>query len=234
MDKPPFATVPQLSPAVTDTQYKLLEAHFFLGHLKRSVGKFDTFNYYLSAFISAARSVSDVMKREYTRKAPGFEEWMKKVECDRTKEEQELFDLTIDMRDTNVHEGRLKARATYKVKLSKTDRERFAKSPLVGNLMVVFKGPMRACRMGIVNPKTGECDTVSVVKVMQTRRYVDDRPNEDVLATCQRAFELLVPFVYECTKRFGVVSQPSSTTRTNKRWKRPPRTAGSTNVTSEI
>src|SRR5687767_13047625 len=134
-------------PIVTDTQYKLLEAHFFLSHLKRNVGKFNKFNYYLSAFISAARSVSAVMEREYKRKAPGFEEWLKTVQDARTKEEQELFDLTIDMRDNTAHEGRLKARAMYNVRMLKKDHERLAKSPADGRLMFSFMGPMSACRM---------------------------------------------------------------------------------------
>jgi len=212
-----------MPPQVTDTQYKLLEAHFFLGHMQRSVGKFDTFNYYLSAFVNAAHSVSEVMKREYKRKAPGFEAWLEQTERRRTKEEQELFDLTFDMRHNNAHEGRLKARASYHGKIAKKDAERLAKKHPTGPLMLVFKGPMRACRMGIVNTETGFCDEISLVRVTKTRRYTDDRPNEDVLVTCQRAFELLVSFVSECTRRFGVVSPPSSSstkTTSNERWKK--------------
>jgi hypothetical protein len=93
--------------------------------------------HYLSAFVSAAHSVSDVMKREYKRKAPGFEEWLKKVEGDRTREEQELFNLTIDMRHNNVHEGRLKARASYQAKIAKQDAERLAKKRPTRPLILV-------------------------------------------------------------------------------------------------
>ena len=66
----------------TDTQYKLQEAEFFLDHLRQSHGKF---NFYLSAYVGAALFVTDVMKREYTRRPREFDDWFRKTKAARKR-----------------------------------------------------------------------------------------------------------------------------------------------------
>ncbi len=58
----------------TRTQYKLEEAKFFLALLEQNWRHFPHVDYFLSAFISAARSVTWVMRSEYGSK-PGWAEW---------------------------------------------------------------------------------------------------------------------------------------------------------------
>ena len=48
------------------TKHKLEEAKFFLEQLRANYGKLKKFDYFLSAFISSARSVTWVMRNEYS------------------------------------------------------------------------------------------------------------------------------------------------------------------------
>lgn len=58
------------------TKRKFLEANFFLNQVEASLGQFDNreTEYFLSAFVSAARSATFVMQKEYSVKAD-FKEW---------------------------------------------------------------------------------------------------------------------------------------------------------------
>ena len=59
---------------VTRTQYKLEEARFFLAHLEKDWRHVPQVDFYLSAFVSAARSVTWVMKAEFGD-LPGWTQW---------------------------------------------------------------------------------------------------------------------------------------------------------------
>ena len=59
---------------LTRTQYKLAEAEFFLKHLEEHWRHLPHVDFYLSACISAARSVTWVMKSEFGN-APGWNKW---------------------------------------------------------------------------------------------------------------------------------------------------------------
>ncbi len=66
------------------TQFKLDEARFFLDHLAPNYGKERKFDFFLSAFISAARSVTWVMKAEYAD-VEGWAAWFHLVRLRRRK-----------------------------------------------------------------------------------------------------------------------------------------------------
>lgn len=188
----------------TATQYKLREAVFFLKQLKASQGKFDTFNFYLSAFVSAALSVKDTMEREYKRRPREFDVWFKSVEDGRIGEEKRLDKLMYDVRQIAVHEGRLNARALYKVNFSESDRQRLASNPLVGKLLISLRGTQKNVGMVIQNPETGERTTFESVSVPLLKRSVLQAPDKDVVEICQRYVSLiLIPFFNDCTQKFG-------------------------------
>jgi hypothetical protein len=50
---------------VSDTRFKLQEAEYFLEQMKRNVDNFAHFAFNLSAFVSAARSITLVMQYQY-------------------------------------------------------------------------------------------------------------------------------------------------------------------------
>ena len=86
---------------------KLREARFFLSrmaeHEKRAFGDKEPFDFYLSAFVSAARSVDYRLRHEQKAIYPGWREtW---DSCTLTTDQQELVKHLIDDRNVEVHES---------------------------------------------------------------------------------------------------------------------------------
>jgi clan AA aspartic protease (TIGR02281 family) len=82
------------------TQDKLAEARFFLRHLQDEAGKVvrqepAAFGHYLSAFVSAARSVPWVLQNEEKAK---YDAWLPKWDDRLTNEERELLKFTNQRR----------------------------------------------------------------------------------------------------------------------------------------
>lgn len=88
------------------TRRKLQEAQFFLRHLlreaKRTAGDHEPFLFYLSAFLSAGRSVTLVLQKEakadYDRTFPT---WMQNL----SPEDRGLLDYFVGQRNAEVHES---------------------------------------------------------------------------------------------------------------------------------
>jgi hypothetical protein len=101
------------------TKDRLAEARFFLGHLQDERAKNarvnkpppEYFRYYLNAFLAAARSVVDVLGKEGLRKAGGgkkYRAWRVSWNARYTEAEKALDGLTRKMRNTLLHQGRVK------------------------------------------------------------------------------------------------------------------------------
>lgn len=81
---------------VTRTRYKLEEARFFLAHLEKDWRHVPQVDFYLSAFVSAARSVTWVMKAEFGH-FPGWARWYESK-----KPSAAIRDLLRKMNDVRV------------------------------------------------------------------------------------------------------------------------------------
>jgi len=89
------------------TQRKLREAQFFLGHLvtegqKAVRNEPQAFGFYLSAFLSAARSV--IFALQYEEKAK-YDEWFLQWLGNLTSEDQNLFKFLKDQRNYEQKRG---------------------------------------------------------------------------------------------------------------------------------
>ena len=90
------------------TRLKLKEAEFFFKKLEESLGDFippvkEETSYYLSAFVTAAISVTEIMNVEYSS-TPWFKAWRREQETSRSPEELKLTKyLRLDLRNANVH-----------------------------------------------------------------------------------------------------------------------------------
>lgn len=183
----------------TDTEYKLAESKFFLDQLKLNRGKLDKFNFYLSAFISAARSVHWVMNTEYG-KVPGWTMWQKMKERTAPEDVKDLLKRTKDMRNHAVKRGSVMAEVVTKIKLPKPEIERLNK---LGPGRIMIQGTMSNCRFIHMNA-AGEMVMFQTVKLMKFGR-VEPKffPHKDVLEECQTYYDVLATFVEECTEKFG-------------------------------
>jgi len=96
---------------ITRTRFKLEEARFFHEHLKKHWRHVPNYEFYLSAFVSAARSVTWVMRSEYSR-ASGWEDWF-----DARQPPKHLRELLRKMNDLRVRSTKtepIRTRTTVK------------------------------------------------------------------------------------------------------------------------
>lgn len=99
----------------TSTRLKLEEASFFLKHLDKHWRHIPQVDFYLSAFVSAARSVTWIMRYEYGKR-PGWSEWF-----DEKKPEPHTRELLRKMNDVRVRSNKtepIRTRTTAKVTIS--------------------------------------------------------------------------------------------------------------------
>lgn len=88
------------------TRRKLEEAKFFLDQLRPNYGKEKKFDFYLSAFISAARSITWVMGAEYGD-VPGYKDWFDGLQP--SEEEERLLKGTNTLRVRTQKQGASRA-----------------------------------------------------------------------------------------------------------------------------
>jgi len=69
---------------MNNTEDKLSEAKYFLERMKEHVMDREAFRYNLSAFLTAFRSVTFIMRKEYN-KISEFEEWYRKKQIEMKK-----------------------------------------------------------------------------------------------------------------------------------------------------
>lgn len=77
-------------------RYKIGEAKFFLERMEESIGDHITFRYYLSAFMSAARSVLQYAQKEFVKKSR-----LKSYET--TIADNDILSYFKVPRDSNIH-----------------------------------------------------------------------------------------------------------------------------------
>lgn len=162
------------------TQDKLAEAHFFLGKLVQEKEERQQpvrterkeFWYYVSAFLSAARSVLWVLQSEERER---YDAWHATWDDRLTEADHELLKLTTEQRNAAVKRGVVKMTAvSEKVPL------RDSEHPIYG--LHIFAPP--------ATPPPWPPWTVRDVHYFE----VDGRKDE-VIATCEAYFELLTKIV---------------------------------------
>jgi hypothetical protein len=170
------------------TKYKLEEAAFFLDHLKKNRGKAQAFDFYLSAFINAARSVHWVMNAEYTH-VDGYRKWSAAKEKVLPKEIQELFKGTNDMRINAVKRGSLKASPFLFIKTPQMTSNMF--KSLIGKLALMKEVTVKMPAVDIFHQAHEHWP-----------KQVKEFPFKDVLEVCQTYYDQLKKSVDECASLF--------------------------------
>lgn len=179
------------------TRHKLDEAAFFLKKLHdhyfdhadgfaRGEVSTPTFSYYLSAFVSSARSVAWVMRHEYVD-VPGWQEW---------------YDAKVPDED---QEALLRIFNQLRVRSEKTE-------PLIPGHALKFADdpgvPPRDSRMPkleVTISAVGEPNVrIAGGELAALLWTLDEFDGEDILRPCQRYFELLSLMVDECESKFGI------------------------------
>jgi hypothetical protein len=184
------------------TQLKLEEAKFFLDQLAPNYGKEKKFDFYLSAFISAARSVTWVMRAEYSD-AKGWEEWFESLEP--SKEETSLLKGTTEVRNRAQKYEPLQTMTQLRVeglKIPDADLPRVTEAlarSSTGQLPAHVGGSRGNYFVDI--EVEGERLRLPASTVLFDRR-LEEFPDKNILEVCNAYYEALERLVRQCREKF--------------------------------
>jgi hypothetical protein len=186
---------------------KLEEAEFFLERLRENYGKVKKFDWYLSAFISSSRSVTWVVRSEYSR-VPGWRDWWKELGKATDADEISL------LKGTNMVRIRTEKReplhtdtkvVAKQIRVPKEQVERFrAFMERVRDQKVVVSLAGTMGKDAVLQMTAGdETFAYPVAEVLMDRR-LPELPDTDILQICERYYAALASVVGACEQKFGV------------------------------
>lgn len=185
------------------TQHKLEEAAFFLGFLKQNYGREKKFDFYLSAYLGAARAVTWIMRSEYGKVA-GWEDWFSAVKVD--GDVARLLGGTTDARNRSL---KIAPFRTFKEALLEGITTETGDSVEGERLM------QRIVREQIpadIGGSTGQYTVTAVVdgqpitlnvRLARFDRRLEEFPDQNILDVCHRYYDFLAKLVADCEAKFG-------------------------------
>jgi hypothetical protein len=199
------------------TQAKLDEARFFLGELERTYYEYaedleklsrnnpnpPVCQYYLSAFISAARSVTWIMRSEY-QEIEGWEEWYKSEKPN--SEEESLLKKMNDIRVRSEKRAPLRlASNIYWDGDSIKDSKDNSGEPLPTWRKKYNLSFERILKEGeeINKPKIIEVEAELTAFFWSLEEF----PDKDILEVCKSYFSMLERLVLKCRGRFAIPNE---------------------------
>jgi len=185
----------------TDTRDKLNEASYFLEQMKNKQSDRDAFRYNLSAFLSAARSVTLVMQKEFD-KALGFEEWYeKKQEVMKQNGDMKFFN---EKRKMTIHTEPVRPRAKVDVTIYPPTAN-ITVSALPPTIIITkADGTIERRAEPTVSPVTPVSNEIKAEgkAVTEWRWYFEELPDTDVVTACEEHIKKLEALVAECESLF--------------------------------
>ena len=185
------------------TKHKLGEARFFFEQLAPNYGKLKKFDYYLSAFISSARSVLWVMRSEFAE-VPGWEEWYKSHKPD--DEEAALLKGTNAVRIRTEKLGSLQTASTFIVQGITMPKDKLGEFQ---ELMAKAKGkPIPMKLAGTSKNCTLEMEVEGNLHVFPAtevilKRKLEEFPEREILEVCEKYYDAISAVVHECNEKFN-------------------------------
>ena len=164
------------------TKHKAEEASFFLSKMKQRFEDDIIFSYYLSAFLSATRSITFYMQKQY-KKQNGFSEWYCQQQIKMSNDAELKFLNKARVED--VHKSPVKTGAT---------REK----TFTVDVVIVKEGEK-------VEEQVEEDEKKSQHKISPKtiRRFFTTYEHEDVVEFSERQLKKLLQLVEECENIFS-------------------------------
>lgn len=161
------------------TKHKIREAEHFLCMMKQSFEDDDKFTFNFSAFVSAARSITFYLKKQYTRRK-GFSEWYSPI-VKKMREDPELTYLK-KVRNEDIHKETVQTGATRTVSIG---------------ISVVFGEP---------SPKSEQAKETEKppkqISPKTIRRFFPKFGDMCIIEFCEKQLDKLNKIVEECEKQF--------------------------------
>jgi hypothetical protein len=180
---------------MSDTREKLQESEYFLERMTLTQDERDTFKYNLSAFLSASRSVTLIMQKEYN-KISGFKQWWAKKQGKMRSDE--AMNLLNEKRVMTIHTQPVRPRAQVNV----TIKEHVTISDSVSIVITHADGTVDR-RESEPAPPPEPAKTESNI---EWRWYFAELPKKDVLTLCKEHKAKLDALVKECESGFTLQS----------------------------
>ncbi len=183
---------------ITETEYKLKEAKYFISLLSRNKKNSEQFDFLLNAFVNSARSITWVMRAEFS-KIPEWVSWFNAREV--KKSERYILDLFNSLRVSASKKESLK---TYFLVGIKIPENKFSNSlnrrleRLSGKkLLISIKRDLG--RKPKLNPKK----LTFSAYLADVRRGVIGFTEKDILQLCGNYLAILDNLVKDCIRKFS-------------------------------
>ncbi|MDH4222361.1 MAG: hypothetical protein OEV55_02355 [candidate division Zixibacteria bacterium] len=178
---------------MTNTEDKLLEAEYFLKCMIENQTERDAFKYNLSAFLSAFRSITLIMQKEFN-KHPVFADWYS-IQRNKLKTDKKMNSLNTK-RVMTIHLQPLEPHAQINVNIANH-------ISLISNVSAVLiheGGSEELSRSPAVMLPSTPSETKTIVQWLW---YFEDIPDIDIVTLCQDCMNKLKVIVLECKQKFG-------------------------------
>jgi hypothetical protein len=183
---------------ITETKYKLKEAKYFLRLLSRNKKRGEQFDFLLNAFVNSARSITWVMRAEFS-KIPQWESWYEERKV--VKSEKNILDLFNALRINATKKQPLRTHFLVDMKIPKELLNRSLSRKLdrlKGKKLKITISPNRG-RKPIQNARK-----ISFAAYLTSvKRSVMGFADKDILSLCLRYLTLLDDLVKQCISKFG-------------------------------
>jgi len=176
---------------MSDTRQKLEEAKYFLEQMKGRQSDRDAFKYNLSAFLSAARSVTLIMQKEFG-KVSDFKDWY--TEKQSMMRSDETMRLLNNKRVMTIHQQPIRPRAHVKVSISEH-------ITISESILIVITHADGTVERRESKPKLPPTPAKTEVTT-EWRWYFDKLPEKDVVTVCEEYIAKLEALVAECKSLF--------------------------------
>ncbi len=189
---------------ITDTRDKLNEASYFLEQMKEKQSDRDAFKHNLSAFLSAAQSVTWFMQKEFN-KAPGFKEWYeKKQEVMKQDGDMKVFNKKRRM-TIHIEPVKPRARVDVTIYVPTANITVSALPPTVITTKADGTIERRVEPEPTLSPITPVSDETKAEgkAVTEWRWYFKELRDKDVVTTCEEHLKKLEALVVECESLFS-------------------------------
>ena len=178
----------------SDTKRKLEEAKYFLKQMQKNKNQYHPFIYNLSAFLSAARSITFFMQKLY-KKAPNFNKWYNLKQNEMKKDKD--FDFFNDMRLATVHTTSVIPNQT--LTHNKPEKISIADSILIqqvdknGKIIVQRNINSKNAKASKISENQSSFELIWMFK---------ERSDRTVLQLCEAHIKKLEKLVIECEEKY--------------------------------
>ena len=174
-----------------NTRKKLSEAKYFYDRMKDTISNPEHFGYNLSAFLSAARSVTFFMQKEY-KDISGFTDWYTDKQSD-MKDDREM-NILNEKRTQTIHRKSIDPRAYVDLRIS----EHIHASESI-SIDIIY--PDGSTEKKVSKPEPRPKPAKTEVK-KEWRWYFEDMPDKDIINVCKEHMVKLENLVTECESIF--------------------------------